>query len=121
MGEGGPAESGRLQSFPSPKKFKAGSPMKKAKDTNENLKEQISVMEAKLAEAAAQLPAEDLIVPYDNGGGQSGTRENPFFSAYSKLLGCYIKAVNTLNGLSGEKEMDADSVDELRKKFKIAK
>ena len=91
------------------------------KETKENLIEQIKVMEDKLKEAAEQLPSEDLIVEYNNGGGQSGIRENPFYSAYEKLMACYLKSVNTLNGLSGNEVVEIDSVADLKKKFKIAK
>ena len=91
------------------------------KETKENLIEQIKVMEDKLKEAAEQLPSEDLIVEYNNGGGQSGIRENPFYSAYEKLMACYLKSVNTLNGISGDDVVEIDSVKDLKKKFKIAK
>ena len=90
-------------------------------ETKQNLKEQIKVMEAKLKEAAEQLPMEELIVEYDNGGGQSGIRENPFFSAYEKLMACYLKSINTLNGMGANEEPAVDSINDLKKKFKIAK
>lgn len=90
-------------------------------ETKENLKEQIKVMEVKLKEAAEHLPLEDLVVEYNNGGGQSGLRENPFFSAYEKLMACYLKSINTLNGLGENEEPVVDSISDLKKKFKIAK
>lgn len=83
------------------------------------LEEQIRVMSDKLIQAAKQVPAENLIVEYDNGGGQTGVRENPFFPAYEKLLNSYIKAVMTLNELSGNETVTTDSIAELRKKFKV--
>ena len=83
------------------------------------LEEQVRVMSDKLKQAAEQVPAEDLIVNYDNGGGQTGVRENPFFPAYEKLLSSYIKAVMALNELSGNETVTTDSIAELRRKFKV--
>lgn len=83
------------------------------------LEEQVRVMSDKLKQAAEQVPAEDLIVEYDNGGGQTGVRENPFFPAYEKLLNSYIKTVMALNELSGNETVTTDSIAELRRKFKV--
>lgn len=83
------------------------------------LEEQVRVMSDKLKQAAEQVPAENLIVEYDNGGGQTGVRENPFFPAYEKLLNSYIKTVMALNELSGNETVTTDSIAELRRKFKV--
>ena len=95
--------------------------MAKTKSTKENIADQIKAMEQKLTEAAAQLPSEKLIVPYDNGGGQSGVRENPFYAAYEKLMVCYLKTVGVANDLAVEGVEEVSSIDDLRSRFKIAK
>lgn len=44
----------------------------------------------KLDEARLQMQDEDLICEYDNGGGQTGIRENPIFKAYINLFRAYM-------------------------------
>ena len=85
------------------------------------LEDQLRAMAEKLTEAARLLPYEDLIIDYDNGGGQSGVRENPFYSAYSKLLGAYVKAFNAWQSAGGKKSDDISSLEDLRARFKVAK
>lgn len=86
------------------------------------LSEQIALMEQKLLEEGKKMPDESLIVGYDNGGGQSGVRENPYFPAYEKLLNSYIKALVASGNAQGEKnEAEVVSLDAIRSKFKIAK
>lgn len=65
-------------------------------DENVALAEDVIFMAGKLKEARKALAKEDLVIPYDNGGGQSGIRENPAFIAYEHLLGSYNKALRLL-------------------------
>lgn len=65
-------------------------------DENVSLAEDLFFMAAKLKEARKALAKEDLVIPYDNGGGQSGIRENPAFLAYEHLLNTYNKALRQL-------------------------
>lgn len=60
------------------------------------LAESVVFMSDKLKEARKQMAKEPLVVPYDNGGGQSGIRENPHFTAYEKLMGTYTKSLDQL-------------------------
>ncbi len=92
-----------------------------ADEKTKTLEEQLKVMAAKLKEAAEQLPNEELIVAYDNGGGQSGVRENPFYSAYSKLLRTYTKTYTVWKDVAGGKSADVSSLEDLRARFKVAK
>lgn len=87
----------------------------------ETLKEQLKVMADKLKEAAAQLPGEDLVIEYDNGGGQSGIRENPFYSAYTKLLASYTKALSAFKDMAGEQHAEISSLEDLKASFKMVK
>ena len=53
-----------------------------------------------------KLEHEPLAVEYDNGGGQSGIRENPEWTAYEKLLKSYhasLRAIAAQNGTAKEK------------------
>ena len=88
----------------------------------EVLASQVLAIAEKLAEAEKQLASEELVIPYDNGGGQSGMRENPFYQAYEKLLASYAKALTTLLAIIGEEEAEnLTSLDAFRSKVKIAK
>lgn len=61
-----------------------------------SLAESVLEMSKKLNELNKQLPHEPLIIEYDNGGGQSGVRENPFFVAYEHLMASYNKSLRQL-------------------------
>ena len=61
------------------------------------LAESVLFMAAKLEESRKQMEHEPLVVPYDNGGGQSGIRENPHFSAFEKLVKTYTHSLAQLN------------------------
>jgi len=60
------------------------------------LAESVLFMAAKLEESRKAMQNEPLVVPYDNGGGQSGIRENPHFTAYEKLMVTYSKSLRHL-------------------------
>lgn len=64
-------------------------------------------MKAKLDEARAELMGQGLVIDYDNGGGQSGVRENPGFSAYNKLFASYSRSVKQLTDLMAPGEGQA--------------
>ena len=82
------------------------------------LAEQMLFMQKKLEELRTEMNAESVTVPYDNGGGQCGIRENPVFVAHGKLLQNYIKAITALKGMIPEKDAGAaTTLDELRARF----
>lgn len=53
-------------------------------------------MKAKLEEAREEICDEGIAVPYDNGGGQKGMRENPLFKGYENLWRCYIAGMGKI-------------------------
>lgn len=55
----------------------------------------------KLAETrkAMEGSKQQLIVAYDNGGGQRGVRKNPIYEAYNQLMGNYRKSLALLTDL----------------------
>jgi hypothetical protein len=85
------------------------------------LVEQLKLMADKLVEESMKLPDESLIVEYDNGGGQKGVRENPFFPAYEKLLASYTKTLTALEGMADGVDTELVSLNSFKSKFKIAK
>ena len=77
-------------------------------------------MKDRLLEEGKHIPDEPLIIDYDNGGGQMGTRENPFYPAYEKLLDSYKKTLAFLkDNDGGEIPDDLPTIDDFRKRFKI--
>ena len=53
-------------------------------------------MQAKLDDAREKIAGTSVAIPYDNGGGQTGIRENPLFKGYSSLWKSYIAGVQLL-------------------------
>lgn len=86
----------------------------------EILTEQLHRMADRIMLEGEKIETEPLIVAYDNGGGQSGTRENPFYPAYEKLLASYTKTLGALKALGGE-EAEVSSLEDLRSRFRVAK
>ena len=86
------------------------------------LARQVLAIADKLSEAESEITDQKIVVPYDNGGGQTGIRENPFYTAYEKLLASYTKALTSLREMIGEAESDGlTSLDAFRSRVKIAK
>lgn len=62
----------------------------KQRDALEPVIENLAWQRLKLSEAREQMQDEDIICTYENGGGQSGTHENPIFKAYVNLWRAYM-------------------------------
>lgn len=56
----------------------------------------VSWMKSKLDDAREAIGEEGITVEYDNGGGQSGVRENPAFRAYEALWKTYLSGLDML-------------------------
>jgi hypothetical protein len=86
------------------------------------LKKQLRLMADRLITESASIPDEPLVIEYDNGGGQKGIRENPFYPAYEKLLSSYTKTFKAAQEMSnGQDDSELNTLDSLRNKFKLAK
>lgn len=55
----------------------------------EELLRNILFMESKLKETREKAANMDLVIPYDNGGGQKGIRKNPVFEEYAQIFNSY--------------------------------
>ena len=91
------------------------------------LAENILVMELKLSEMRKQIKHEPAITEYVNGS-QTGTRANPFFDLYTKMLAKYEKTIKAFLDLMEQvdvHDVQKDSISELRNsvgdKFKAYK
>lgn len=78
----------------------------------------IAFLKVKLDEARRELMYESIFTEYDNGGGQSGLREHPGFSAYNKLFTTFSRGIKQLTDMmpSGSTAGDAliDYLNETR-------
>lgn len=78
----------------------------------------IAFLKVKLDEARRELMHESIFTEYDNGGGQSGLREHPGFSAYNRLFTTFSRGIKQLTDMmpSGSTTGDAliDYLNETR-------
>lgn len=56
----------------------------------------VAWMQVKLEDIQEEACEEDIIVAYNNGGGQSGYRENPIFKSYENLWKSYMLGMNKI-------------------------
>ena len=72
--------------------------------------ENVSWMRAKLDDSRQLIKNSNIVVPYDNGGGQKGIRENPAFKGYEALWKAYMQGMNRiLDTLPSEEIQEATS------------
>lgn len=53
-------------------------------------------MKAKLDDAREAIKNSQIVISYDNGGGQKGIRENPLFKGYEALWKSYMQGMNQI-------------------------
>ena len=53
-------------------------------------------MKAKLNDAREAIKNSNIVISYDNGGGQKGIRENPLFKGYEALWKSYMIGMNKI-------------------------
>lgn len=94
-------------------------PRGKKSENIDVLIEQLTLMANRLLEEGKKIPDEDLVVWYDNGGGQTGTRENPFYPAYEKLLSSFVKTLAAVQASGEASSKEVSTLEELRKKIKV--
>lgn len=70
----------------------------------------IAFLKVKLDEARKELLYESIFTEYDNGGGQSGLREHPGFSAYNKLFTTFQRGIKQLCDLMPTGAAAADAL-----------
>lgn len=78
----------------------------------------LAFLKVKLDDSRKELLCEKIFTEYDNGGGQTGLREHPGFSAYNKLFTTFSRGVKQLTDMmpSGTAAADAlvDFINETR-------
>lgn len=83
---------------PRVKEMLAGIPKSKMKQATQ-LAESAAAIDDKLNESRKKIWNDDIVIAYDNGGGQIGERENPAYKAYASLLSSYQKVINQLDSM----------------------
>lgn len=53
-------------------------------------------MKIKLDDAREAIKSSNVVIPYDNGGGQKGLRENPLFKGYESLWKSYMSGMGRI-------------------------
>lgn len=66
--------------------------------TLEPIIENVAWMKEKLDDAREKIATSSVAIPYDNGGGQSGIRENPLYKGYEALWKSYITGMDRILG-----------------------
>ena len=69
----------------------------------QELQAQADFQRKTLESRRVELVDEPFVVEYDNGGGQTGTKENPEWTAYEKLLKSYHATLRAINAQTGGK------------------
>lgn len=90
-------------------------------DDKKIIKEQLRSLADRIQKEGGRMEHEDLIIEYDNGGGQSGVRENPYYPAYERLLSSYVKTLQAAKDLCGTDDAEIGNLDSIRARFKVAK
>lgn len=90
------------------------------------LSENILFMRRRLKETRIGLEGQPVVIPYDNGGGQTGIRANPAYGEYEKLLKTYQSAIMCLRHVLGieQQQQPAEqkpksNLSSMRSKFKV--
>lgn len=55
-------------------------------------------MKIKLDDAREAIKNSNIAIPYNNGGGQTGIRENPLFKGYEGLFKSYLQGMDRILG-----------------------
>ena len=76
--------------------------------------ENVSWMRAKLDDSRQLIKNSNIVVPYDNGGGQKGIRENPAFKGYESLWKAYMQGMNRILDTLPPEEIQAATDTEIR-------
>lgn len=62
----------------------------------ETVIENTAYMKVKLDETRETIKTSKVVIPYDNGGGQKGLRENPLFKGYESLFKSYMSGMKQI-------------------------
>lgn len=79
-------------------------------------------MSAKLDDARDAIKNGQIVIPYDNGGGQKGLRESPLFKGYESLFRSYIAGMTKiLDALPEETEGKKEEIGRQKTMLEIVR
>lgn len=58
--------------------------------------ENVAWMKIKLDDTREKIKTSSVVIPYDNGGGQTGLRENPLYKGYESLFKSYMAGMGKI-------------------------
>ena len=99
-------------------------PEHERKDARER-SDNILFMRQRLKETRIDRDGQPVVIPYDNGGGQTGIRANPAYTEYEKLLRAYQSAILCLRQVLGieqhqpTEQKPKSNLANMRSKFKV--
>lgn len=62
----------------------------------ESVVDNVAFLKVTLDGLREQLLTEEILIEYDNGGGQKGVRENPLYKQYTSLFGNFMKGMEKI-------------------------
>lgn len=71
----------------------------------------VAYMKVKLDDTREAIRHTDVAIPYDNGGGQKGVRENPLFKGYESLFKSYMSGLRVIMDLLPVEEAEVAQAD----------
>lgn len=71
----------------------------------------VAYMKVKLDDTREAIRHTDVAIPYDNGGGQKGVRENPLFKGYESLFKSYMSGLRVIMDLLPVEETEVAQAD----------
>ena len=83
----------------------------------EQLAEEVLWMADRLTANRAAIGNAPIVIPYDNGGGQTGVRRNPAFDAYESLVNSFVRALTALDDILADSpaaKTSGDALSQLR-------
>ncbi len=75
----------------------------------ETVIENVSWMKVKLDDTRESIKTTAVVIPYDNGGGQKGLRENPLFKGYESLFKAYMSGMGKIFDALPQSAVEAET------------
>ena len=73
--------------------------------------ENVAWMKEKLDDAREKIAESSVAIPYDNGGGQTGIRENPLYKGYESLWKSYMAGMDRILSTLPDEEIKKEELE----------
>lgn len=85
-------------------------------DSLRSIIENVAWMKIKLDAARDAIKNSNVVIPYDNGGGQKGLRENPMYKGYESLWKSYMSGMDKILSCLPQPVAETEIVEEEKPK-----